>query len=132
MLSRREFQTKANVDMTSLMDLVFMLLIVFVVSVPVLDYTTDVTPPAMTTPTKAPENDPTSVHITLDKDGNYAINDVKVAAFELEDLLKTQQAQGKTGLVLRADAKRPYEEVVAVMRAAQHLKMNVSLMTQQE
>lgn len=129
---RRQRRRNATIEMTSLMDLVFMLLIVFVVSVPVLDYTTDVTPPKLTTNTQPPQSDPQAVFLKLDADGRYFVDDVPVAAYELDDALKNLAASGKVKVIVRGDAKRPYEDIIAAVRAGKHAGMEVSLMTQQE
>ena len=47
-MKRRRRST--NIDITPLMDLTFMLLIIFIITVPAMEYSTDVTPPSMDTP----------------------------------------------------------------------------------
>ncbi|NLZ63298.1 MAG: hypothetical protein GX902_05765, partial [Lentisphaerae bacterium] len=52
---RQRFKSISTIDLTPLMDLTFMLLIVFVITVPVVEYVTDVTPPEMNSSQTAEE-----------------------------------------------------------------------------
>jgi biopolymer transport protein ExbD len=123
---------KLDIDMTPIMDLVFMLLIVFVITVPILDYTSDVTPPKMTTDNKV-ESTATSIFVTLDDQGNYTTDGVATPAGELDNMIRQLSIEsGKDTVVLRADKGRPLEEVVNVMRAAKNAGLKISLMTQSE
>ena len=45
--ARQELRTIANIDVTPLVDLTFLLLIVFMITAPVLEYAVDVSPPEM-------------------------------------------------------------------------------------
>ena len=122
-----------DINMTPLMDLTFMLLIIFIITVPVLDYSTDVTPPRMTTD-KQMDSEEEKVVVTLDAEGRYAIDGVPVPANDasLEEAFRNRRAGGTDQVVLRADGSRPLDETVAVMRAARHAGLRISLMTQSE
>lgn len=123
---------KLNIDMTPIMDLVFMLLIVFVITVPILDYTSDVTPPKMTTDNKV-ESTETAIFVTLDSHGQYIADGMSAPAGELENIIRRISLEsGKESVILRADQGRPLEEVVSVMRAAKNAGLKISLMTQAE
>ncbi|MBO7741104.1 MAG: biopolymer transporter ExbD [Victivallales bacterium] len=133
-LNRRHnrLQQKLEIDMTPIMDLVFMLLIVFVITVPILDYTSDVTPPKMTTDNKV-ESTATAIFITLDNQGNYTADGVATPAGDLDSVIRQIALDtAKESVILRADQGRPLEEVVAVMRAAKNAGLKISLMTQAE
>ncbi len=126
------YSHKIQIDMTPIMDLTFVLLIVFVITVPVLDYSTDVTPPSMTTNQKIEEINDASL-VTLDAEGICKIDGIDAAFPQLEELfarLKTQQ--GKSRIFLRADKTRPYDDIITIMRAAKHAGLEISLMTQAE
>ncbi|NMA41992.1 MAG: biopolymer transporter ExbD [Oligosphaeraceae bacterium] len=133
--SNRKNHRKAfdGIDLTSLMDLTFMLLIVFVITVPVIEYATDVTPPEMDGKTKAEEMG-NPVLITLNEAGVVALDSQSVAMHELYDrLILLRQQRGQVNIMIRAHGERPYEDVVAIMRAAQKAGLtSVSLMTQAE
>ena len=123
-----------SIDLTSLMDLTFMLLIVFVITVPVIEYATDVTPPELNSQ-KQVEKIEDPVVITLNDAGVVSIDEQSIAMHELEDqLIRLRQQRGAdVSILIRADGTRPYEDVVAIMRAAQKAGLtSVSLMTQAE
>ena len=132
--ARHEKKLKAlvEVNMTPLMDLTFMLLILFIITVPILDYTTDVTPPKLTTSTTIPEEDNEAVQLTMDKDGNCEISGMPVAVSDLERHLAALRDQGKTRVRIRASGERPYDDVIGLIRPVSHCGMEVQLETQGE
>jgi biopolymer transport protein ExbD len=121
------------IDMTPLMDLTFMLLIVFVITVPVMEYATDVTPPELNGDRRL-EEESTPLVIALSDDGNVIVNETRVPLHELTDfLVRLRQVNGPQEVMIRADGSRAYSEVIALMRAAKQAGMSsVSLMTQAE
>jgi biopolymer transport protein ExbD len=121
------------IDMTPLMDLTFMLLIVFVITVPVMEYATDVTPPELNGDRRL-EEESTPLVIALSDDGNVIVNEMRVPLHELTDfLVRLRQVNGPQEVMIRADGSRAYSEVIALMRAAKQAGMSsVSLMTQAE
>lgn len=128
----RKLKALVEVNMTPLMDLTFMLLILFIITVPILDYTTDVTPPKMTTSTNTPEEDDEAVQITMDKDGNCTIGGLPVAMVDLERRLAAARDNGKVRVRIRASGERPYDDVISLIRPASHCGMEVQLETQGE
>ena len=133
LIRRKRYKSISTIDMTPLMDLTFMLLIVFVITVPVIEYVTDVTPPEMNSSNTVEEVAEPAV-IALNEDGVISLDEQSVALHDLPALLQELQRQrsGVTVLV-RADGTRPYEEVVAIMRVAHNAGItSISLMTQAE
>jgi biopolymer transport protein TolR len=130
---RQRFKSISTIDLTPLMDLTFMLLIVFVITVPVIEYVTDVTPPEMNSSQTAEEVEEPVV-ISLNEAGVISLNEQSVALHDLAVLLQEMQRQrGTMNVLVRADGTRPYEEVVAVMRVAHNAGItSISLMTQAE
>ena len=135
-LRKREIRSKPfnTIDLTSMMDLTFMLLVVFVITVPVIEYATDVTPPELNSQTPVEQiEDP--VVISLNEAGVVSLDAQSVAMHELGDhLIRMRQTRGAdVNIMIRADGSRPYEDVVAIMRTAQRAGLiRVSLMTQTE
>ena len=119
----------AAIDMTPLMDLTFMLLIIFVITVPSMYYKSDVslTPPQMTTPEKM-EMDEKSFVVELDKDGQIWIrNDaiklnqnVPALADLTAELKKQKTEQGEILIYLIGDRERKYKEVMDIASAVQN------------
>ena len=127
---------KSEIDITPLMDLTFMLLIIFVITVPVLEYSTkvDATPPELNNKQNEASAKDQSVVIHLTRDGQVLYFDQKIQFNELDALFSSLRAQRPNmSLLIRADGARPYEDVIAIMRAAKHANVEtISLVTQAE
>ena len=123
-----------GIDMTPLMDLTFMLLIVFVITVPVMEYATDVTPPELNGETKLDEqSNPLVIALTLD--GNVMVDNEQIPMFQLDEYLQMVRKRlgANTEIMVRADGQRPYSEVIALMRSAKQAGFSsISLMSQAE
>ena len=134
--SRRIIKKQAaSIDMTPLMDLTFMLLIIFVITVPALEYSTEVdtNPPKMDSE-KSTETVTRAIVIQFDKHGVITIDGSIVALDDLTNYLNNmRQAQESLTVMVRADGSRPYSEVIDILRAARHAKVDsASLITQAE
>ena len=131
-MARKRYRMDAidTIDMTPLIDLTFMLLIVFMITFPMLDYSVDVSPPEMTAD-KLPDKSKT---IALDNKGQIIFNNVVVTAEELlRDLKHLQSIDPKAAVLVRADGKRPYDEVIFILKIVKDSGFaNVSLVTQAE
>ena len=127
---------KSEIDITPLMDLTFMLLIIFVITVPVLEYSTkvDATPPELNNKQNEASAKDQSVVIHLTRDGQVLYFDQKIQFNELDALFSSLRAQRPNmSLLIRADGARPYEDVIAIMRAAKHANVEtISRVTQAE
>ena len=117
--------------MTPLMDLTFVLLIVFMITAPMLEYAVDVSPPQMNA--EEPEDD-TSVVVTLNAKGDILFDRKKMALAALRDeLTMLRDTRGGLAVLIRADEGRPYGEVVGIMKTVRSARIdNVSLLTQAE
>lgn len=122
----------ATIDMTPLMDLTFMLLIIFVITVPSMYYKTDVklTPPESTTNDQMEVEDK-SVFVELDRDGGIWIgrgnNKHSKSLPSTEDLTR-ELIQLRTVLpdmivYLVGDQERQYKDVVKIANAVQKAKI---------
>ncbi|HQC52074.1 MAG TPA: biopolymer transporter ExbD [Lentisphaeria bacterium] len=134
--SRRPFKKQAaTIDMTPLMDLTFMLLIIFVITVPALEYSTEVdtTPPKLDSE-KSTEDVTRPLVIHFNKHGVITIDDNIVALHDLTNYLNNiRQSREKLTVMIRADGSRPYSEVIDILRAARHANVDsASLITQAE
>ncbi|MGI6354668.1 MAG: ExbD/TolR family protein [Lentisphaeria bacterium] len=134
--SRRPFKkSTATIDMTPLMDLTFMLLIIFVITVPALEYSTvvDTNPPKLDGEVSTEEAVKPLV-IQFDKNGVITIDGNIVALHDLTNYLNNmRQSREKLTVMIRADGSRPYSEVIDILRAARHANVDsASLITQAE
>jgi biopolymer transport protein ExbD len=132
-IHRSRLRQTVEINMTPLMDLTFTLLIVFIITVPVLDYSTDVdvSPPELTT-SKPVTDINEDIILAMDKDGNCKINDIPLPYASLESRLKELCSAGHTKAYILADKSVVYDEVIKLLRTAKNAGMETSLMTTQE
>ena len=131
-------KTIGTIDITPLMDLTFMLLIIFIITVPALEFTTEVTPPDMNTAT-AVDQVKNKVMLTMNEKGEVKLEDQPgnprlVAANMLEEeLAAVFRQQPDMALLINVDGKRPYDDVIMLHRSAGHVGIkNVHLVTEAE
>lgn len=117
-----------QINVTPLLDLTFMLLIVFMITTPLLEYAIDVTPPELNAD-KIPEDN--TVTIALNKRGEYTYDKKVVTPEELlAKLQKLHINSPKAVVLVSADGTRSYNDVIALMKTARNAGFNnVSLIT---
>lgn len=115
---------RVDINLTPLIDVVFLLLIFFMVST-TFDRHAKLKvelPEASAKPTQQ-QQDP--IVISIDAKGNYFINERQLVNTQLETLKialrKTVDDKQDVSLVLRADARTPHQAVVKAMDAASQL-----------
>ncbi len=120
-----------EINMTPLLDLTFVLLIAFMITMPLMEYGTTVTPPQLNSE-KLPDDNFKSIALTAK--GTILIDNDTVPGDELIARLKQLKAeQPKLQLLLRADGKCPYKEVIALMATIRRGGFaDVTLVTQSE
>ena len=128
---RSQLKTIDEINMTPLIDLTFLLLIIFMITAPLLEYGVDVSPPEMDA---SPIEDKDGVVVNLNNRGEFTLDDVAMSADEITAALSARkQAQGKLTVMVRADGGRPYREVIELMKAVKAAGVkNISLVTQAE
>jgi len=115
---------RVDINLTPLIDVVFLLLIFFMVSTTFDRHAKlKVELPEASAKPAQQQQDP--VVISIDAKGNYFINDRQLVNSRLETLKaalrKTVDDKKDVSLVLRADAKTPHQAVVRAMDAASQL-----------
>jgi biopolymer transport protein TolR len=124
---RQELRAIATIDMTPLVDLTFLLLIVFMITAPVLENSVDVSPPELSAARVEPK--PHKL-FSLDRQGHLKVDGADLTPETLAGWLAGQPFAHDLQIFLRADAARPYGEVMQVMRTLQEQGFNhVSLVT---
>ena len=116
MRRRRERNRRDSIDeinVTPLLDLTFLLLIAFMITMPLMEYGTQVTPPEMNS-SELPDNNFKSVSLT--GKGTILVDNEPVTEQELINKLKAlKNANLKLQLLLRADGACSYKDVIALM-----------------
>lgn len=112
-----ETEIRAEINVTSLVDVALTLLVIFIITAPMLQGGVEVSvPKAQTEPVQSPEG----VIITVDRQGEVYIGD---AAVRWEDFAAAfpdaVRAKGAESVYLRADEGVPYGRVVQVLGAMQ-------------
>lgn len=132
---RRQRTEDEGINLTPLIDVVFLLLIFFMVSTTF----TKRTQLSVDLPEAVGEQNselPKQIEITIAADGSYAVNDQALVNTKLETLktaiTKLSDGNNKVPLVITADAKTPHQAVVQAMDAAGQLGFaHLSITTRQ-
>ena len=106
-----------EINMTPLVDVMLVLLIVFIITVPVMKHAIQIELPRATT--QAQEIKPQTVLLSVDAQGGYYWNEAKVTDELLPDLLRAEAAKDpQPQLHIRGDKAARYERVAQAMAAA--------------
>ena len=119
---RRRPRTEVSIELTPLIDVVFLLLIFFMVSTTFIRETQlDLNLPEATGDLQQPEDQ--SIVVTIAEDGTYAVNNQALVNNQLATLMRAlQQQMGENDapkqLIITADANATHQAVVRAMDAA--------------
>ncbi|ALP62564.1 MULTISPECIES: ExbD/TolR family protein [Paraburkholderia] len=107
-----------EINMTPLVDVMLVLLIVFMVTIPVIRHAVKIDLPHASS--QKEDTKPAQVTVSIDADGNVSWDDQKIS----DDMLQAKiaaaaQQEPQPELHLSADRKVAYEKVAQVMSAAQ-------------
>lgn len=128
---RSQLDAIDEINMTPLIDLTFLLLIIFMITAPLLEYGINVSPPEKDAE-KLPEDN--SRIVNLNQKGEIVFNKMILNRDELiRELNALKNANSKLNILIRADGKRPYQEVIELMKTVEDAGIdNISLVTQAE
>ena len=125
---QREHNLLTNIDVTPLVDLTFILLIVFMVTAPALESRVQL--PTMTADEVNPQQE--NVVISLDDRGTIYVDRQEVSMDDLPGMLQSLIAENRN-FSIRADESRAYGEVINLMRMVRKAGIeNVDLVTLNE
>jgi biopolymer transport protein ExbD len=107
-----------EINMTPLVDVMLVLLIIFIITVPVMKHAVNIDLPRATN--VAQDSKPETIRLSVDATGLYYWNDVPVADADLAPQLQAAAAkQPQPELHIRGDKAVRYERVAQAMAAAQ-------------
>ena len=107
-----------EINMTPMVDIMLVLLIIFIITVPVLKHAVHVDLPRATNTPQTIK--PETVTLSVDADGGYFLNQTRVSDTELAVQLQQAAAQNPPpDLHIRGDKAVRYERVAQAMAAAQ-------------
>ena len=121
---RTERRDEVTLDITPLIDVVFLLLIFFMVST-TFEHNSEINITLPSSSKEVTEAKPDAVNIGLDAQGNVYINDKALVNAQLETI-KTALSEALIGLneppiIISADANATHQSVIRVMDAARQL-----------
>ena len=128
---RSQLDAIDQINVTPLLDLTFLLLIVFMITMPLMEYGTNISPPEMNSG-KLPEENFSSV--TLTSTGLIMLCKWTLSREALPEALRQlRERDPKTTLLLRADGARTYKDVMELMALIRRSGFeDVTLVTQAE
>jgi biopolymer transport protein ExbD len=107
-----------EINMTPLVDVMLVLLIIFIITVPVMKHAVNVDLPRATN--QAQDTKPQTIQLSVDAQGSYYWNEAKVDDARLPELLQAEAAkEPQPDLHIRGDKEVRYERVAQAMAAAQ-------------
>lgn len=125
-------EVMSEINMTPLVDVMLVLLIIFIVTIPVITDAIHVQLPQLSSAPDEPK--PESINLTVDANGQiYWGKQASTLAQVALRLKEAAQQDSRTALHVRADKHTPYEYVAQVLAAGQHGGISrISLATEPE
>ena len=120
---RNRSEENFSLDLTPLIDVVFLLLIFFMVSTVFVDFKRqmDISLPSSKSSVSSETLKPVKVELTVDK--QIFLNGKKIHLRELETALSKIVASKKNTAVIRADKNLPYGDVIKIMGMLQSVQI---------
>ena len=127
---RNENEENFSLDLTPLVDVVFLLLIFFMVSTVFVDFKRqmDISLPSSKSSTPSEVFEPVKVELTVDR--QVFLNGEKINLEEFESTLSKISVSKKKSAIIRADKNLPYGNVIKIMgmlQSAQILDIGVAV-----
>ena len=115
---------KAAVDMTSLIDLTFLLLVTFIVTLPALEQGVSIMLPQAKTDTLPSKNNKANT-ITVDATNHIFLNNKPTTLADLEETLKAMvAADPEVPVLVRGDERLDYGSVMNVVKVVYRCKVH--------
>ena len=130
---RQSLSSVSEINITPLLDLAFVLLIIFMITTPLLENSMNLIIPSSAE--KNPPVDPNAVQtIAIDRDEQITLNNRIIAADALEsELSDLKRENPDVALVIRPDRDLPVQKLVNIMDALQRAQITkVGIATQPE
>jgi len=107
-----------EINMTPLVDVMLVLLIIFIITVPVMKHAVNIDLPRASN--QAQDTKPETVRLTVDAQGQYYWNEGRIEDPDLARMLKVEAArEPQPELHIRGDRQVRYERVAQAMATAQ-------------
>ena len=121
---RHNLSTLSEINITPLLDLSFVLLIIFMITTPLLENSVNLIIPSSGVP-NAPVNPAQVQTISIDRRETIKINDKQVAAEDLVARLEElKRANPEVAIVIRPDRDLPVQKLISLMDALQRAQIS--------
>jgi biopolymer transport protein ExbD len=130
---KQPLSTLSEINVTPLLDLAFVLLIIFMITTPLMENSMDLIVPSSEAASK--EVDPKKVQmLSIDRNEVLKLNDVAMPPSEIEQRLATLRSENPaTAVVVRPHRDLPVQQFIKVMDLVQRAGvMKVGVMTRPE
>jgi biopolymer transport protein ExbD len=121
-----------EINMTPFVDVMLVLLVVFLVTLPLVHQTINIDLPKVTN--KRLVNPPSPINISVNQEGQYLVNKVLTNLDQLKELLKKESHRDpKPVVLLYADINTRYEDIVRVLGSIHQSGLEkIGFVTQEE
>jgi biopolymer transport protein ExbD len=121
--NRSNFSTLSEINVTPLLDLAFVLLIIFMITTPLLENSVNLVIPSSSA-ANAPINKTQVQTISIDRDETIRMNNEIVDADSLPaQLLELKRANPEVAIVIRPDRELPVQKLVTLMDSLQRAQI---------
>ena len=113
-----EDEVMNEINMTPMVDIMLVLLIIFIITIPVMKHSVNIDLPRATNEVQNVK--PETIRLGVDAQGSYYVNEAQIADTDLAPRLKAAAAQNpQPELHIRGDKSVRYERVAEAMALAQ-------------
>ena len=113
---KTRYKQFSGINVTNLVDVTLVLLVIFMLTSPVMQRSTDVTPPSSDEGSVVHSLDPSeTLVVEIDAYGNLSVAGQPLLAEDLESLAREAWVSGRTEAYVRADKDVRYEAVARVL-----------------
>jgi len=111
---------KANIDMNSLIDLTFLLLVVFIVTLPTLEQSVPILLPTDKVEEKKDEKKDKPLFVTVDAQGKAFVGEVPTTLEDLKAIVQkgVTDSPEEYAVVIRGDVRASYGDIYEVFKIA--------------
>ena len=117
---RQDLPIKAEINVTSLVDVAFTLLVIFIITAPMLQGGVEIQVPEADVAPVTSQTDP--IYVTIQRDGRVFLAETEVPAEDLRaSLPQMLRAAGAKTVYIKGDALADYQDVLGIIAAVSHI-----------
>lgn len=118
---RQDLPIKAEINVTSLVDVAFTLLVIFIITAPMLQGGVEIQVPEADVAPVTSQTEP--IYVTVLEDGRVFLAETEVPTEDLRaSLPQMLRAAGAKTVYIRGDARADYEDVLGIIATVSHVE----------